>query len=272
MIEFDGTLFLQLQKTGGTHVERILESCVPHVKHAKHSIPNAAILARNERVLMGLRSPFSWYLSLWSYGISGRSGFEGRVTQRFSPRNLMLSSYENAELLSRLRFESLKRRSDWKTVYQRGDSPEAFRDWLKLLFIEAKNQCLPDGYRPLRNNGETMGFYTWRLVKMALGPHPKQLNGTRGESSFQIFCQRSVVSHYLRTESLNDDFLRFIEAFHPKHFEEIRDKLERNSISNSSSRKFSAEKYYDENMTALVSSGDHLIFELLQSQTKEVEK
>ena len=68
MFVSDQIVFIELQKTGSTHVRHLLTGLLGGSLKGKHNAPTPEILARGTPILGSVRNPWSWYVSLWTYG------------------------------------------------------------------------------------------------------------------------------------------------------------------------------------------------------------
>src|SRR4051812_35017204 len=82
MFVSDRLIYIQMQKTASTHIARVLAEVVGGEQHQQH------IRLRGDRdgrlVVVSVRSPWDWYVSLWAYGCrggGGRSGVRERLTE-----------------------------------------------------------------------------------------------------------------------------------------------------------------------------------------------
>ena len=78
----DKLLYAQMQKTGCSHLTELFSSFLEGKTLRKHRIPGKAHIKSDRLKASSIRNPWNWYLSLWSYGVSDRGGFRGRVERR----------------------------------------------------------------------------------------------------------------------------------------------------------------------------------------------
>ena len=80
MILTDRLIFLQLQKSGCTHVEKVLVECFGGVQHYKHMPLLDRGKVGNRIVFSSIRNPWEFYLSLWSFSCMKMGGSYDRPT------------------------------------------------------------------------------------------------------------------------------------------------------------------------------------------------
>ena len=60
-------VFLELHKTGGSHIGHLLSSLLEGEQVGKHN--TLKDLYRNRTILGSIRNPWDWYVSLWPMGV-----------------------------------------------------------------------------------------------------------------------------------------------------------------------------------------------------------
>ena len=70
MFVAQGLIYLELQKTGGTHIRRLLERYTGGKPVGKHNRLPAGSDA--DFIIGSIRNPWDWYVSLWAYGVTQR--------------------------------------------------------------------------------------------------------------------------------------------------------------------------------------------------------
>ena len=81
MFETDRLIYLQMQKTGCSHVADLLDRCYGGEQTNKHA-PLGQQLLTEKYVAGSVRNPWSWYLSLWSFGCQRGGSMHGRLVRR----------------------------------------------------------------------------------------------------------------------------------------------------------------------------------------------
>jgi hypothetical protein len=71
-------IFIELQKTGSTHIKQLLRDLVGGVNDGKHNTPDARLLDCGKPFIGSVRNPWLWYLSCGPTAASRRaSSFSG---------------------------------------------------------------------------------------------------------------------------------------------------------------------------------------------------
>src|SRR6476620_582641 len=73
-------VFLELQKTGSTHIKQLLKKTVGGVNDGKHNQPGTELRESGKTFVGSIRDPWGWYMSLFSYGCQKKGGVYLRTT------------------------------------------------------------------------------------------------------------------------------------------------------------------------------------------------
>lgn len=160
MIIGDKFVFLQLQKTASSHIEKILKHLFKARKEGgKHNtIENPLFL---KKMIFGtIRNPYSWYVSLWSFGCENNGGIYRNLTRR---RFRFIFEYIKSTDLHRIKEELLRPINEWRRLYSDVNNPKLFQEWLKLLF-KRQEDVKEYWYKNLRQ----FGLYTYRYCILYL--------------------------------------------------------------------------------------------------------
>jgi hypothetical protein len=227
MFVSDKLVYLQMQKTASTHIARVLAEVVGGEQHLQHQRlwddPEGRL------VVASIRDPWSWYVSLWSYGCRQGGGVDGiyyRLTaDPPSFGELVSRAWSDARakrhlptaVVQKVRAEQARQRATrtdlWRTAYGDPDDVEVFRRWLRLMFDpeRAHELLAPYGRTDLRFAGGFMSFrYFWLLAKdRALMEQPGALGTTEAIAEFD----RTLTVHddMIRIEHLEDELRRVLE-------------------------------------------------------------
>ena len=264
-------IYLELQKTGGSHIRRLLSDYLEGHLSGKHNR-----LAREDTgkfVIGSIRNPWDWYVSLWAYGVGGEGAVRDRCARRIDPgyyhrvlpKDLGKNWLTPGELMTCVYHDAIKPVHRWRHLYGNSSDPDLFRAWLKLLLGRKNRFDMGEGYgfSPLSRSA---GLLTYRYIRLYAS--------TRSDN--RIFTDRRLldqdgIAEYdhefnitrgmIKTESLEEDLISVIAAAGYRLTDEqvagIR--RSRSGKTNVSVRK-SANYYYDQETIALVSDRDrHLI-------------
>jgi hypothetical protein len=140
MLVGERLIYLQLQKTGSTRITDLINATVGAVERSKHDRIRRDDLedpANADRYVVGsIRSPWSYYVSLWAYGCRRAGGIYERTTaspRQDQPKALKGTLHKKTIPLSDRDRKARRRVKRWKTTYTDTDDREAFRRWITWL-------------------------------------------------------------------------------------------------------------------------------------------
>lgn len=267
MFVSDRLVFLELQKTGGSHIRRLLEKYVEGRLVGKHN--RVAKEYTDKYVVGSIRNPWDWYVSLWAFGVGGCGAIRARSTRgidlgyyhRMLPRAMGKNRLTPAEFIVSLYHDANKPVQRWEKTYQDSSEPVQFRAWLKLLMDASRRYDVGEGYgfSPLSVHAGLFTYRYFRLFTTGKGIYNDQrLLEQRGMEEFDR--DFNILGGVIRTESLEEDFIRVLGdagyVLPDDHLQEIREKVD--SKTNVSQRK-SAKNYYDDDTIALVGMRDQYL-------------
>jgi hypothetical protein len=198
-----------------------------------------------------VRNPWSWHVSLWAFGCSGRGGLQGKLCRR-PP---IWVSRETVAL--------------WNDVYADPEDAGRFRRWLKMIYAPEWQRYLREGLHktPL---GASCGLLTFRYcslhtkgfktrsVRAALDSH---------EALVAFEKEHNILDGVIRNEHLEEDLLRVLEAAGHVVADEVREKIyEGRGKKKNQSRHRPTAYYYDDETTALVAARERFIIEKFDYQ------
>lgn len=254
----DELIFLQLQKTAGTHIAALLSEHLQGWMKGKHGPLDFD--PGNRLVVGSVRNPWDWYVSLWSYGCGTAGGVQGllkgshlRTAKRIAGSAWRQPKLWNAALHD-LSAHAARDIAFWRDVYADPHDPERFRRWLKAVLSPDSRRLLGADYasRPL---SDFAGFYTYRFLSIftpvaAWSAHANEIHSTRDIGPF--FEHHGAVHMLIRTERLEEDLA---EVFASVGRSELAAEVLRSGRTNAS-RRGKAETYYDAETRALVAESD----------------
>src|SRR5262249_39648229 len=97
MLISEKLIFVELQKTGSTHIKGLLKKIVGGENDGKHNVPSTEQLDSGRKFVASVRDPWSWYLSLWSYGCLQKGELYERLTNEKKWRKLLDKADAKAE-------------------------------------------------------------------------------------------------------------------------------------------------------------------------------
>ena len=138
MFESKELIFVQLQKTGCSHITSLLQQLFDGQRLGNHRAANAEQLASGKTFLASIRNPWDWYVSLWSYGVQGEGSLRRSLIKK-KPSSYLRYAIQNPSLHTwqSVYAEITKDVELWRSCYTQSDDVAAFRRWLALI-LDAK--------------------------------------------------------------------------------------------------------------------------------------
>ena len=269
MFVADGLVYLELQKTGGSHICRLLEEYAQGRPQRKHN--RVTVNAASGYVIGSIRNPWDWYVSLWAYGVSGQGAVRSRTVtgvdfnyyHRELPRAMGKHWLTPGEFFTSLSHDLVKPVHQWRETYQDSSDPALFRAWLKMLLDRKRRFDIGEGYgfSPLSAHAGLLTYRYFRLYTTGSSVYRDQsLKQFERLADYDREC--NITRGMIRTESLEEDFIRVLAEAGCSLTEEqagvIRNKEA--GKTNVSERK-PARYYYDDETMALVARRDRYLIE-----------
>ena len=251
-------VFLELQKTGSTHIKQLLKKTVGGVNDGKHNQATPELRESGKAFIGSIREPWGWYLSLFTYGCQKKGGVFLRTTNPARWKQLRKAGTINgADAFAEYSPKFMR-----EQVYADPDNAENFRKWLKLVLTEGPHRALiEDGFAesPISAIGGLMTFRYFLLFVDGGVQVPESVNTLKKLQAHEK--KHLFVKHIIRNERLAEDLIHVIEAcgetLTPDQQSQIRDAPR----TNTSVRKFGKDHYYDDETIALVGEREKFIIE-----------
>ncbi len=255
-------VFIELHKTGCTHIRNILKELFDGDFTGKHDQASFDLFS-GERVFLGsIRDPWEWYTSLWAYGCDNKGEVFNNVTRRgMSIRGLGWRSNPYAAFLKLL--ANSRNPPKWMDTYKNVNDAEAFRAWLYMMHDASYLGDIGEGYGEC-SVSRIAGLLTFRYLKLfctKLGG----LNNLDHLSTFEELKkyenENCFIAHFIRNENLESDLLRGLEDFGAKIPSNKKSDILSRLKTNVSSRKHGPKYYYDSKSENLIAEREKLIIE-----------
>lgn len=242
MIEYSNFIYLDVYRTGSTHLIGLLEQiCVDEpirsFRHSSLTKGRRLGLAGGKTVFTTVRNPWDWYVSLWAYGADGKSAIRRHLAPHFSA-------------------------GEMAAFYDRSDAAASFCRWLRLMHDPDVLNRVMNEYLPQSGLAPVIGLYTYRFLRVTtrfprvLLRHPL-IRSPQGAVTYHRL--NKAYDTVFRNERLDDDLIAFVET-HPAGFRDdavqtIR--AEAASRTNRSNRTLASYRdYYGDPEADLVSTRD----------------
>ena len=247
MIEYDDFIYLDVYRTGSTHVIGLLETIcagrpVRAFRHASLTRGRPLGLAGGKPVFATVRNPWDWYVSLWAIGSDGKSA----IRKHLAPH------VEAAELAS---------------LYDRSDPRAAFSRWLNRMHDAPFLDRVMKEHLPESGLASAVGLYTYRFLRVTTR-YPRLLLRRPlvrdADSALTHHRRFKAYGTLLRNELLDEELIAFV-ARHPRGFRADAGEIIRAAAArhaNASSRSLvSYRDYYSEADRALVAARDRFFLD-----------
>lgn len=254
MVVSDELVFVELNKTGSTHITQILRDLIGGERRGVHNPPSTTLVQSDRCFLGSIRNPWEWYVSLWAYGCQGDGALHGQLT---TARLLGHGWRDNVvEAVQKLWDDLTKDQKGWKKLYADVTDADLFQRWLIRIHDESVGPYADaQGKSPL---GLLSRFY----ANLFWHPDHKERvvrNIGSADEARHLDVEQCYIDHFIRTEHLEDDLakvLTVILKIVPRNKVDI---IYKKSKTNSSRRKRNIRYYYNQKTKNLVNEKDSLI-------------
>ena len=262
MFETEKLIYLQLQKTGSTHIAKLLRENVGGSLVKKHE--SLSERETKKYVIGSIRSPYEWYVSLWAHGCRGRGNLVSNLNKRFHFGYLLRKLTSNPGKIG-LVFQSImssitKPTSVWRDVYSDVNDSENFKRWLKLLLDPARRFDMCENYAEVCGKSE-FGYMTHRYLKVYTTKGAwTGFKGGRYESLLEFDKSENLVDSFIRVENLEGDFLVALQDAGYRTDTTLGNAVTKSEKTNQSPHR-EASDYYDDELRTIILEKEKLIFE-----------
>jgi hypothetical protein len=207
-------VFLELHKTGGTHIGALIEKYLGGYRSGKHNrLPKEF---RDRFVFGSVRNPWDWYVSLWAFGCLGKGSVYNQTTSRSD------LGYYYRELNKEMGFERFqfsyayeqaindlirKDRAVWRWCYEDVQDPKRFRVWLQRVLDPRNALDIREGFgfSPLANFA---GLQTYRFFKLFSRANLYRDSDLTDSDLIASWNKNKLVDYIVRNESLEEGFIQ----------------------------------------------------------------
>lgn len=247
----DRLLYLELHKTGCSHVLKILQS-IPGFggktigKHNSiYDVPFTQLGDLTTKLKVGnIRNPWDWYVSLWAFGSMKKGGLYEQLTNK-----RLINKLKNPKLFFRPS-------AQWIAVFEDAQNPELFRRWLKMI-LQTNRKDIHEFRRV--NDKLSIGLLSTRYLHLYnndFQKHGKALQHL--EEIVQFDKDHNMLDVILYNETLDADIIALLSQLQvDKHFIQQLNSTTRTNVSKRNAYK----DYYDEETIQLVNNMDKFIIE-----------
>ena len=261
MFVTDKLVYLQLQKTGCTHIVRIMSELVEGKSVGrKHGRLDKGFALAGRTVVGSIRDPWSWYVSLWAFGCIRNGAIYDSTTKRSYGKHVFEGDGSPAHRLGRVWKELRKPVGRWQRLYANSDDPALFRKWLKLVFDPRRADDLGQDYGK-STLSQYAGLLTYRYARLYVSDVASLFPpaGLRSLEALRDYDRRhNLASLMIRNESLEADLIAVLKKVGHDVGEAAEARIRQAKKTNTSSHK-PASEYYDAETLELVARQEAFI-------------
>ncbi len=218
MFVSDQFVYLEMQKTGSSHIVRVLEDATSGHKLGLH---NPWIGDLGGRTVVGsVRNPWAWYVSLWAYGSAGKGALYADLTFRNKHRQTLATLKKGitkpavvADALRDWLISKNPKQEMWRSLYGDTNDIDLFRRWLDRVLSKNGKRELPDGYGS-SSIQKVCGLMTYRFLKLYTA-HDRWRSARRRIANYDrllaYWQESSILDRTIFTETLNEDLREFLK-------------------------------------------------------------
>ena len=262
-------IYLELQKTGGSHIRRLLKQVSDGEPVGKHN--RLVDSPGSKSVIASIRNPWDWYISLWAYGAGGKGAVRSRTGKgldldyyyRMLPKAMGKNWLSISELFASAYHDLVKPCSQWQASYQDPEDAAKFRDWLRLLFDKRRRFDVGEGYgfSPLSEHAGLLTYRYFRLFTQGDGVFKERVLADP-EAIADYDAQHNILNDMIRMESLEEDLISALNnAGVTLSQEQVSLISSRDGGKTNASKRKQMSYYYDEETIELVARGDRYLIE-----------
>jgi hypothetical protein len=264
MFVSDRLAFIELHKTGCTHIRGLLKELVGGELAGKHNQADAELFDGRRVFLGSVRDPWDWYVSLWAYGCDRKGIVYGNVTRG----GLKLRGHgwrDDPWLAVRelLAARPNAHAAEWQRTYRDASDAGAFRQWLRMMHDERYWSDFGQGYGRSRLS-RLAGLFTWRYMKL-FACRDGESHSLDRISSFEQLVEHDrehgFIDHFIRNEHLEADLFLALERSGFEVDADTKAEILARARTNTSSRRQGRGYYYDDATARLVGERDRLLVE-----------
>lgn len=248
-----------MQKTGCTHISKLLSECVGGSQKTKHQCLRN--YNTDKYIIGSVRNPWEWYVSLWAFGCEGKGRLRNQLT-RHHPLNVISGCVSGR--IDNMKNEFEKPVHLWRTVYQDYKNRDNFKKWLKLLHDPQRRIDLNEGYpeHVVSNFAGLMNYRYCRLYQKDFFLKKNQIVLKSYDDLKEFDETHNLLDFIIRNESLEDDVFNILKKV-GYNLDENKIKLIYDS-SNSRTFKsvhYDSNYYYDKETVDIIAKSERFIIE-----------
>jgi hypothetical protein len=262
MFKSDQLIYIEMQKTGSTHIVSLLSKLFHGEKIGKHNAATQAQITDNMYFISSIRNPWDWYLSLWTFGVQGKGDLRRQLTHKHVLHSLKQTIKNPKGNYPILFQELLKNTILWRDVYDSGDNVGSFRKWLRLIHDPSNSHFIGEGYGATKITS-FCGLMTYRYICLCCQNIGKLTNLSlisNYADLVQFEKNNCYIDFFVRQESLEENLCEAVDKVRPLTHKE-KEFIYGAKKTNTSKRSLMILDYYDEVSIELIRNRDRFLIE-----------
>ncbi|NJL52511.1 MAG: hypothetical protein HC930_10370 [Hydrococcus sp. SU_1_0] len=215
MFECERLVYLQLQKTGCTHIAQLLNENIGGKQVQKHNYLPVDLIGK-KYIVGSIRNPWDWYVSLWAFGCNHQGLFRKKLTsRRLNHLKCFPIKQKKYKAFKGLFHEFNKPVKLWEETYSDVNNPDLFRQWLDLIFHPDRKYDLAEGYG-FSSISSFAGLLTFRYIYVY--SNVLKLSGIFNNNDVNNFArlrqfdnENNLLNAVIRNEHLEQDLIYVLE-------------------------------------------------------------
>ena len=259
----DKICYLELTRSGSTHVHKLLKKYIPNGKQIGHHGPADANTINSQRFFLGsIRNPWDWYVSIWSFGCDQGGSIWHALTHKkiyFSQIGVFSKPLLAPYIFLQQFFKPLEK---WRKLFSDPDNSENFKEWLKLLLGNTRLHDVRHGYG-FSSIHRFAGIMTYLYVHLHSSKREQLFKNTiKSELELKEFDkQNNILNYTIKNESLEKNFIDFLSLIKINIDDKEKEKIYGLRRTSFSSNKRNLNYYYDQECYDLVKEKEKIIIE-----------
>lgn len=262
MFVSDRIVFMEMQKTGCTHIRNLLKEFVGGRFVERHNQADPRLFTGNPSFFGSVRDPWDWHVSVWAYSCDRKGDHYSNVSTRgirLRDRGWRLHPF--SLLVEVAQSRPNWHPEQWKRTFRDANDPGAFREWLHMLHDDTYWPDVGEGYWRFPLN-RFAGFMTYRYLRVFTckrGELDKLKDVATPTQLLQHDRDSCFIDRFIRNENLESDLVDALKSAGIEIPHQAAAALTARPRTNTSSKKRDFRHYYDAGTEKLVGDRDSLI-------------
>lgn len=264
MFVSDKIVFMELQKTGCTHIRNLLKELVGGKFVERHNQADPHLFTDGRSFLGSVRDPWDWHVSVWAYSCDSKGDFFSNVsTSGIRLRDRGWRKHPFSLFVELLQSRPNRHSEQWKRTFRDANDAGAFREWLHMLHDETYWAGVGEGYWRFPLN-RFAGLLTYRYMKI-FTCKKGELGNLRAVSTPEQLAEHErkhcFIDCFIRNERLESDLIDALKVTKVEVPHDAAAALMSRPKTNISTKKHGTRYYYDSDTEKLVGERDRFIID-----------